>query len=287
MLLGVVSGTSGQAQALKRVVSQPVIDALKIDGNINIYPHTAVTLSAGFSLGTRYDVRFDAGSLGSPVTLGTVTLGAVGAYGSVEYRPVSKVRLRYDGHYERVRLDEIALLKQAPGGLTVSTGNGSFQDHSLLVVYSPWRAVRLDLRYRLRYRADTDPEHHVQGALRADNLWRGLGAQASIGIDASRVGSGLRSRALYSAGLTFVRSYLDLGAGITFTDGIGSGLTFSTPVEGAGGSPQYLFPYVLETNRVIYLRAFATFWRMYAGLDIEENLEMAQLRALVQIGGAL
>ena len=36
VLLGVVSGTSGQAQALKRVVSQPVIDALKIDGNINI-----------------------------------------------------------------------------------------------------------------------------------------------------------------------------------------------------------------------------------------------------------
>lgn len=36
VLLGVVPGTSVQAQSLKRVVSQPVIDALKIDGNVNI-----------------------------------------------------------------------------------------------------------------------------------------------------------------------------------------------------------------------------------------------------------
>ena len=36
VLLGVLAGTSGGAQSLKRVVSQPVIDELKIDGNINI-----------------------------------------------------------------------------------------------------------------------------------------------------------------------------------------------------------------------------------------------------------
>ena len=36
MLLGALAGTSVHAQALKRVVSQPVIDELKIDGNINI-----------------------------------------------------------------------------------------------------------------------------------------------------------------------------------------------------------------------------------------------------------
>ena len=36
VLLGVFAGTSLHAQSLKRVVSQPIIDELKIDGNINI-----------------------------------------------------------------------------------------------------------------------------------------------------------------------------------------------------------------------------------------------------------
>ena len=36
MLLSCVSGISVQAQSLKRVVGQPVIDEFKIDGNVNL-----------------------------------------------------------------------------------------------------------------------------------------------------------------------------------------------------------------------------------------------------------
>ena len=60
------------------------------------------------------------------------------------------------------------------------------------------------------------------------------------------------------------------------------------PSSSASGSqPTELFPYVLESNRVVYLRAFATFWHLYAGLDLEENLDSAQVRMLLQVGGAL
>ena len=46
-----------------------------------------------------------------------------------------------------------------------------------------------------------------------------------------------------------------------------------------------LFPYVLETNRIAFLRAFGIWRRFFVGLDLEENLDGAELRMLAQIGG--
>jgi hypothetical protein len=85
-----------------------------------------------------------------------------------------------------------------------------------------------------------------------------------------------------------VRTFLDARAGITYTDGIGSGLLFSQhPMSGTGAAPTELFPYVLDTNRIVFVRLFATFWKMFAGLDVEENLDAAQVRMLAQLGAAL
>ena len=174
---------------------------------------------------------------------------------------------------------------------------GSFQDHNLRAVAQLWRALKAELNYRLRFRENTDIEHHLTIGLRGDDLWRGLGGFASVGVD---IDSGIdlpgvdpatqkvHNRTIYSGGLSYLRSWMDLRAGILFTDGIGSGLVFSQ--QAATNSlthPTQLFPYVLESNRIAFVRFFATFWKMYAGLDVEENIDSAQLRALIQVGASL
>jgi hypothetical protein len=266
-------------------------DEFFLDGQFTLYPLPSLYLSAGASLGTRYDIQFNAGSPYSPSTLGLSTLGSFDVYGYAEYRPLKRLRLAYTFNFERVRLFQSQLLTGA------QAADGSYEDHNLRVTYLVWRALKLDATYRLRYRANTDLEHHVVVGARGDDLWRGLGAFASVGVD---IDSGLdlpagdavqrkvHDRIIYSAGISYLRTHFDGRAGITFTDGIGSGLRFSQhAMTESNGAPTELFPYVLDTNRVAFVRGFGMFWKMFAGLDVEENLDLAQLRILAQIGGWL
>jgi len=269
-----------------------ISDEYFLDGFVSVTPHQKVWLSAGASLGTRYDVKFDATNPYGPTSLGVATLGAVGAYGVIEYRPHKRVRLVYNVQYERVRLIQSQLLTLKPDGTPVQTADGSFVDQSLRITWLAWRALRVEGTYRLRFRANTDVEHHVLGGLRADDLWKGLGAYVSVGVDLNTLNAGLpttkvHDRVIYNAGLSFTRPWLDLRGGILFTDGIGSGLLFSASQVAGGATPSELNPFILESSRVAYLRVFAMFWKMYVGADVEENIDTAQLRALVQVGASL
>jgi hypothetical protein len=270
----------------KNTLERHVTDEFFLDGYVQVYPHDKVFLTAGASLGTRYDVMFNATNPFGATSLGVTTLGAVGAYALGEVRPIRTLRLMYTFNFERVRLVQSELLTLKPDGTPVQTADGSFQDHALRVVWLLWRALRADVGYRLRYRATTDIQHRFTVGLRGDDLWRGLGGFVSVGVDNNQLDSRF-NRIIYSGGLSYMRHFLDLRAGITFTDGFGSGLVFSAQSPGQGTQPTNLFPYVLESNRVVFVRGFATFWKMYAGLDIEENLDSAQLRILAQIGASL
>jgi len=265
-------------------------DEYFLDGYVTVYPHDRVFLTAGASLGTRYDVQFDAQNPYGATTLGVSTLGAVSAYGVVEGRPHKRVRLQYSVNFERVRLFSSEALATQPDGTvgTVQAADGSFQDHVLRAIWLAWRALRVEGSYRLRYRGNTDLQHRLQLGARGDDLFRGMGLFLSIGIDVNTLTGKIANRVIYSGGLSYVRRWLDVRAGVYFTDGIGSGLAFSArqPTYPAG-VPAELFPYVLESNRVAFVRGFATFWKMYAGLDVEENLDRAQLRVLAQLGVSL
>lgn len=263
-------------------------DEYFLDGYVTIYPHDRVFLTGGASLGTRYDVQFDAQNPYGATTLGVSTLGAVSAYGLVEGRPHKRLRLQYSVNFERVRLFQSALLTQKPDGTPVQAADGSFQDHVLRAIWLAWRALRVEGSYRLRYRDNTDLQHRLQLGARGDDLFRGMGVFLSIGIDVNTLTGKIANRVIYSGGLSYVRPWLDVRAGVYFTDGIGSGLAFSArQATYAPGVPAELFPYVLESNRVAFVRGFATFWKMYAGLDVEENLDRAQLRVLAQLGVSL
>ena len=259
-----------------------------LDGQVTVFPTPRLTLQGSVSVGSRYDVRFDAATPSGATTISSATLGAVTALALVEWRPIDRLRLSYTFHHERVRLFQSELLTKKPDGTPVETADGSFQDHAVRVVARAWRAARVEVQYRLRWRANTDLEHRFTLGFVGDDLWRGLGVFASIGVDHNGLAGKVHDRLVYGGGVSFLRRALDLRAGVTFTDGYGSGLGFSqrTPTSSAA-APTALFPYVLESNRVVFLRAFGTFWRMFAGVDVEENLDAAQLRALAQVGVSL
>jgi hypothetical protein len=259
-----------------------------LDGQISVYPTPKLTLYGSFSLGSRYDVRFDAANPAGATTISSATLGAISVLALAEWRPIDKLRLSYTFHHERIRLFQSELLAKKPDGTPVEAADGSFQDHAVKLVTRAWRSARVEVQYRFRWRDNTDLEHRFTLGFVGDDLWKGLGVFASIGVDNNGLAGKVHDRLIYSGGLSFLRRYLDLRAGVIFTDGYGSGLTFSqrSPTSSTAG-PSALFPYVLESNRVAFVRAFGTFWRMFAGLDVEENLDAAQLRALAQIGVSL
>jgi hypothetical protein len=275
-------------------IHQP--DEYFLDANVTLYPHEKVFLSAGASFGTRYDVQFNASNPYGATSLGVATLGSFDGFGVAEYRPWKRLRLQYTFNFERVRLFQSQLLATDANGQPLTAADGSFEDHDFRVIGLLWQALRGEINYRLRIRANTDYEHHLTAGLRGDHLWKGLGLFGSVGVD---IDSGLavaggaavkkiHDRIIYSAGLSWVHRVADVRAGVTYTDGLGSGLSFSQhSATGTGAAPTELFPYVLDTNRIAFVRAFAMFWKMYAGVDVEFNLTSAQMRMLAQIGGSL
>jgi hypothetical protein len=281
-----------QSQLLGRTVGleRHVENEYFLDAQATLFPSKQTFLSGGVTFGTRYDVQFASSGppTAAPMTVGVATLGAFGGFALAEYRPVAPLRLQYSFNFERVRLIQSTLLTKKADGTPVEAAGGSFQDHTLRIVYRVWHALRLDAQYRLRFRENNDVEHHVVVGARGDDLWRGVGAFASVGVDVDTLTGKVHDRVLYSGGLSFVRNFLDLRAGVLFTDGIGSGLLFGQRLTTENGrAPVDLFPYVMESNRIAFLRAFATFWKMYAGADFEANLEDTQFRVLVQVGAAL
>jgi hypothetical protein len=263
-----------------------------LDAQASVRPADSVWIAAGASLGTRYDVQFAAQNPYAPVDLGVATLGAVSAWALAEWRPRPALRLAYSFNFERVRVIQSELPATTITGAAAQAATGDFEDHLVRGTWIFWRALRAELRYRLRFRANTDVEHHLAASVRGDELWRGFGLFASIALDhiqpahlADAPDATHLTRLLYEGGLSFVRPYLDARAGVLYTEGVGTGL-LSTPVAAAG--PNQLFPYVIDANQVAFLRLFVTPWRrLFAGVDVEENLNVAQVRALVQIGAAL
>lgn len=267
-----------------------VEDELFLDAQLLVMPAPSLILQGGASFGSRYDVQFSTQDPVAPATIGTATLGAVSAFGVAEWRPVARVRLQYAVNFERVRLIQSQLVFTKADGSPVAAANGSFLDNAVRANVILYRALRADAQYRLRWRENTDLQHHVVLGVRGDDLFFGLGGFASVGFDVIQPGvTQATTRVLYSGGLSFVKPWLEARAGVLFTDGIGSGLLFSqrlpaTMGGGTGAAPTQLFPYVLESNRIAFVRVFGMWRGLFAGLDVEENLDSVQLRAMAQIG---
>lgn len=264
---------------------------LFIDGQLMVLPHPDVLLAGGLTFGSRYELTYLSGSLmnfTAPPTVDARPLSSFMAYAVVEWRPVKRLRLSYAFDFDRVR---IAVVKQ-PLDNALAAAGGSFEDHTLKVSARLWRALRVEGRYRLRLRENTDVIHRFEAGVLGDDLVYGLGAFATIGGDVYQFdranNPGNRNLLVYTGGISYLRDWLEVRGGVLYTDAIGSGVAFSThaqQVMGAGPTTE-LFPLVMEGQRIAFLRAFVASHGVFAGVDGELNFDANQVRLLVQAGYA-
>ena len=266
-----------------------------LQADFGLHPHPTLDLLGGARLGTRFDVQYLAANPYNSTQIAASTLGAISAWGAIEWQPLKRLRMTYLFNYERVRIYQSQLLPSPdhPGPMSAESGN--FQDHMFRVVGLLHNTLRGELSYRLRLRDNSDDEHHVVAGLRDDRFVGNLGYFASVGVDVIHPAHiffapqlQTFTRIVYAAGVSYVNHYVDARAGLHYTDGIGSGLLSSpTPLPTVGNPASVLWPYALETNKVAFLQLFVTAKMFFAGFDREWNLQLLQMRTLLQVGVAL
>jgi len=262
-----VTDDQGSFSGLVRTSMQPV-EPLWVGG------HAALAQRATYVLGPN---RADATVEIDSVDLATGVLWA-------SWRPAEPLRLDYDLHGQR--------------GVFLAAGDDlvdpNFLDNRVRVTGSHKLGVaRLDGRLRLRPERQ---ERRFGGSLDANQLGiPGLFARGRLFYDdivnASEGGDdvGGLDRGLWSASLGYDRQGISLEAGASFIE------RAAVPVSGRVGNtvgagaltPDDLSPFVLEAQRVGYLRGFWVHRLGFVGADLEHQLGDAEWRVYVQIGSFL
>jgi hypothetical protein len=277
---------------------QPLVDRatenqLFLDAQLAVFPHRSVTLFGGATFTTRHQVTYQTGNammFTAPPTVAAEQFTSFMAYAVAEWRPVQRLRLAYAFDHNRVRI----IVPVQPLDNTVKAAGGSFQDHMARAAVRIWRTFGAEVRYRLRLRENTDIVHRFEGGLRGD-LFRGLGGFVNVGGDVYQVSRvpaerSPQSSVVYTGGLSFTRPYLDVRAGVLYTQAIGAGVGFSKHATRAldpADPTSELFPLLLEAQRIGFVRAFGMWRWLFGGVDLELAWDARQVRAFVQLGGAL
>lgn len=161
--------------------------------------------------------------------------------------------------------------------------------------WHPLRQLRVGLRSRLRVRDDDTAEVRGELAVAGERLVGGLGVSASFGLDRD-VGDdppmgGRRlaeDHTTVSGALTWEQADVDASLGVLYTGGIGTDAALSA-LEArtlSEGPRTRLFPLALETAQVAFVRAFWTGETVFAGVDVEVDLDGEQVRSMLQVGWA-
>jgi len=271
-------------------------DEMFLDGQLMILPHPSLLIAGGATLGTRYELVFSsmtaamspAFNFTSAPSVDARPLSSFMAYAIVEWRPIRRLRLSYAFDFDRVQI----AVTQLPLANQAGAAGGSFEDHTVKASWRFFRNMRIEARYRLRFRENTDVIHRGELGVTGDDIIGGFGAFVTVGADYYQFdrANAPADRNLYTAsgGLSFIRRFFDVRAGVLYTDAIGSGFAWSQHAQQAMGSGPFteLFPLTLEGQRITFLRAFIAWRGFFGGLDAEVNLDASQARVFVQAGWA-
>jgi hypothetical protein len=263
-----------------------------------VRPTERTLLLGGVRMGTRYDLQFNAITPYGATTIGTADLGSTNAWALAEWSPESlhgRLRLQYQWNLQTVNVYQSELIGLGANGQPVSAADGNFQDHGFTLVARLYRAMRADVSYRLRLRQNGNIEHHFVYGLRDSHLIGRLGYVGSIDltiIDPATIFFAPTVqkfvRVVYAFDATYMDHHFDARVGIHYIDSLGSNMLSSQyPPPGTGGLQTQLFPYALDSDRVLVQSVFYSGDRVFFGVDLEESVVSWQLRTLVQIGVVL
>jgi hypothetical protein len=204
----------------------------------------------------------------------------------VDWRPLKELRLTYDLQYQRTEIARDGQTSQ------LALVDPRFTDNQLRAAYRLFDVGWLRGAFRWRARNDRQERRYTIGAdldrLPLLGLFaRGFVTYEDVSLD--HPGPNL-DRTLWSASLGYRLSGLDLEAGASFIErraGPLSGLVATPRDPNDPSRPVDLSPFVLEAQRIAFVRAFYAGDIWFAGLDAEQNLVDAHERRFFAQLGAL
>jgi hypothetical protein len=272
-----------------------VEDGYFVQVSSSVRPTPSTLFVGGERMGTRYDLQFNAVTPFGPTNIGVANLGSSNAWALAEWAPESlnhRLRLQYQWNFQKVNVYQSELIGLGANGKPVSAADGDFTDHAVSIIGRLFKSTRADFTYRLRFRENGNIEHHFVGGLRDPHLLGDLGYLSSLDFTVINPATIFFAptvntfvRAVYSFDATYISHAFDARLGIHYIDSIGSNMLSSQyPVPASGVVQTQLFPFALDSDRVLVGTVFYSGDRYFCGVDLEESTVSWQLRALLQTG---
>ncbi len=208
-----------------------------------------------------------------------------------DWRPLRGVQIDYTFHYQRATAYRAGLRFEEGGPLDEDQAP-DFLEHRVRFGWRPLDLGWIRLRGRLRDRPDRQ-ERRVGVSVRADRLGlRGLYVQGRVFYDDIAFDDDVEAppdldRLWWSAALGYRNYGLDAQLGARLLERFGnavSGRRFNARQPGEPDAIVDLSPFTIQTQRILFLRAFYSGRFYFGGLDLERNIEDNEFRVVVQAG---
>jgi hypothetical protein len=268
------SSDTHASSAYARAIARP-IEELMIGGTV------AFTQRASYVIGPTW----------SAFALQVHALDFLSATGFADYRPIKEIRLGYDIDLQRIAVFREGL-QAAAAPFMPTLQDPRFFDQRVRAAWHPHDIAWIRADARLRFRPDRR-EQRYSGAVDIDHLLqrgicvRSWAAYEVVAFDPTDPKPNL-DRFLWSFSAAYRAEGLDLELGASFIErraGPISSRIFDHAQPSGPATPVDLSPFVLEAQRIAFLRMFYADESWFAGIDAEQNLDDAhERRIFAQVG---
>ena len=270
----------------------PQVDASSAFARATGRPFDWLVLGAEVSLAQRAD--YFLGPVWNSVGVTAPSVDLFYALGFFELRPSKSLRIAYDVHFQQAALFRQGVLANANDPTVTAVGFvPTFLDNRLKVKWRPLELGWLVPEVRFRARPDWNELRAGASADLAPEWAMGLCVRASFAYDKMVQRGSLvppADRSFWSASVGWRGRGLDVALGASDVER--SALPISsrlyTPYNDAPTQTNDLSPFVLQAERVAFVRAFYGSGLFFAGVDFEQSLTDArERRVFAQLGARL
>jgi len=267
-----VAANDGGLNVLATAFSRPV-DWLMLGGQLSFVQQASYVL----------------GPTWSALAVEAQVINLFNAVAWTEWRPLKLVRLSYDFHFQRPAVVRSGTITGEDEVFTPELQDPNFMDNRIKVAVSPFAigwlraAVRHRLRperQELRYLAEIDVNHLIPFGLyvKSQLIWEDIIENVDVSNPKEL------DRLLGSIALGYADFGFDVSTGLSYIERSGAPLSGRV---GQGTAPVDLSPFVLEAQRLLFLRASYSGRSYFTALELERNIDDNEYRAFAQVGGYL